>query len=376
MSNRENRRAERSTNRRPVSKTQIKRGNLIAALVFLIPVLLCAGLVWHAQASNLSTPANASAPASGDTQSDPASSGDVPTVAQPTQTAPDNQAVTPAKPKKETYLELDMSRGKGLFTAWRIEPSDKAVVIERGDHKKVGLIGEVRQGDVINMNQGLTALVTKAEKYTDPHPDADSKPDADGNVAERVIGWSKHITDTLLDLRTTDEDVITTPEHPFFVHSKGWVKAGALHPGDQIETESADKLVTVVSTEVEHKRQAVYNLDVEKTHTFYVGKDKLLVHNGDCVPEIPEKAWWGTGKAPTQVTPGTRSLEGQYINDFNGRVEPWQAHYDEYGRMIGRTDYNAGNIAHGIPDTHYHSYGYNNGIPYPIANHAPGVFVP
>jgi len=36
-----------------------------------------------------------------------------------------------------------------------------------------------------------------------------------------------------------------------------------------------------------------------------------------------------------------------------GRVEPWTAHYDEYGRLIGRTDYNAGNLAEGIPDTHY-----------------------
>lgn len=60
------------------------------------------------------------------------------------------------------------------------------------------------------------------------------------------------------------------------------------------------------------------------------------------------------GKAPTQVSPGTTSLDGQYVNDL-GRVEPWTAHYDEYGRLVGRTDYNAGNEAQGIPDTHYHT---------------------
>ncbi|XXY17422.1 PAAR-like domain-containing protein [Sorangium sp. So ce216] len=68
------------------------------------------------------------------------------------------------------------------------------------------------------------------------------------------------------------------------------------------------------------------------------------------------------GKAPQQVTPGTRMLEGQYVNDV-GRVEPWKAYYDQYGRQIGRTDYNAGNKAQKIPDVHYHEYEYNKKYP-------------
>ena len=61
------------------------------------------------------------------------------------------------------------------------------------------------------------------------------------------------------------------------------------------------------------------------------------------------------GDAPNQVTPGIRALGGQHVND-RGRVEPWVANYDEYGRLIARTDYNAGNQAQGIPSTHYHTY--------------------
>ena len=71
------------------------------------------------------------------------------------------------------------------------------------------------------------------------------------------------------------------------------------------------------------------------------------------------------GKGPKQVTPGTRTLEGVYVND-KGRVEPWKAYYDEYGRQIGRTDYNAGNKAQGIPDTHYHKYAPDTKIPSPF----------
>jgi len=66
-----------------------------------------------------------------------------------------------------------------------------------------------------------------------------------------------------------------------------------------------------------------------------------------------------SNKAPYQVTPGTRQLNGQYVNGM-GRVEPWTAYYDEYGRLIARTDYNAGNKSAGIPNIHYHTYEWSN----------------
>lgn len=43
------------------------------------------------------------------------------------------------------------------------------------------------------------------------------------------------------------------------------------------------------------------------------------------------------------------------------QAQPWKAYYDEYGRLIGRTDYNAENKAVGIPDTHYHTYEWGPG---------------
>lgn len=82
-----------------------------------------------------------------------------------------------------------------------------------------------------------------------------------------------------------------------------------------------------------------------------------------------------TADAPKQVsTPGTRVLQGQHVNDL-GRVEPWTAHYDEYGRLIGRTDFNAGNRAAGIPDTHFHTYEWGRGKnPLETGKHLPGEF--
>ncbi|MFC5404400.1 RHS repeat-associated core domain-containing protein [Cohnella soli] len=81
-------------------------------------------------------------------------------------------------------------------------------------------------------------------------------------------------------------------------------------------------------------------------------------------------------KALNQVTPGTRELSGQYIDDL-GRVQPWKAYYDEYGRLIARTGYNAGNKAQGIPDTHYHTYQWGPGkTPYESGSHIEGEYKP
>lgn len=60
------------------------------------------------------------------------------------------------------------------------------------------------------------------------------------------------------------------------------------------------------------------------------------------------------------MTPGITTKTGQHIND-HGRVEPWVAHYDVRGRLVGRTDYNAGNKTEGIPSTHHHKYEYGPG---------------
>ncbi len=43
------------------------------------------------------------------------------------------------------------------------------------------------------------------------------------------------------------------------------------------------------------------------------------------------------------------------------RIEPWEAHYDQYGRQIGRTDYNAGNPVENIPPIHFHAYKFGPG---------------
>lgn len=55
-----------------------------------------------------------------------------------------------------------------------------------------------------------------------------------------------------------------------------------------------------------------------------------------------------------------------------GRVQPWKAYYDEYGRI----DYNAANKAAGIPDTHYHTYEWGPGkTPLETGSHIEGEYI-
>jgi hypothetical protein len=83
------------------------------------------------------------------------------------------------------------------------------------------------------------------------------------------------------------------------------------------------------------------------------------------------------GEAPLQVQPGVRNLTGYKIETSGAapRVQPWTASYDQYGRLIGRTDFNAANPAVGIPDTHYHTYQWGTGMnPLETGSHLPGEY--
>ncbi|GAA1750476.1 hypothetical protein GCM10009747_04780 [Agromyces humatus] len=75
--------------------------------------------------------------------------------------------------------------------------------------------------------------------------------------------------------------VVATDGHPFWVPEIGrWVDAGDLLPGDWLST-SAGTLVQVTAVAHDHREQAVHNLTVADTHTYYVaaGADAVLVHN-------------------------------------------------------------------------------------------------
>ena len=80
----------------------------------------------------------------------------------------------------------------------------------------------------------------------------------------------------------------TTEEHPFWTPDLGWAVAQGLRPGAALRTEAGEAVVVGVRFTTE--RRTVYNFEVEGLHSYLVGEDGVLVHNGkpDCFHDLPE----------------------------------------------------------------------------------------
>jgi RHS repeat-associated protein len=69
-----------------------------------------------------------------------------------------------------------------------------------------------------------------------------------------------------------------TGDHPFYVRHSGWTRAVDLLPGDEIFTSLGGWLKVSGGTWTD-RRTTVYNLEVDGTHTYFVGQLQAWVHN-------------------------------------------------------------------------------------------------
>lgn len=98
-----------------------------------------------------------------------------------------------------------------------------------------------------------------------------------------VTSTNVHTDTTIRTLTVADDQIETTPNHRFFT-PLGWREAGALQPGDRLLTASGYARPIQAITDRQEAR-AMYNLEVETAHTYFVGEGQWLVHNscGDLV---------------------------------------------------------------------------------------------
>ena len=76
------------------------------------------------------------------------------------------------------------------------------------------------------------------------------------------------------------EEIVTTVDHPFYVNSRGFVKAGELAIGDELLDPNKNiLLVENFDVELTEEPVKVYNFEVEDFHTYHVGRLGVLVHN-------------------------------------------------------------------------------------------------
>lgn len=87
-----------------------------------------------------------------------------------------------------------------------------------------------------------------------------------------------------LRLRAPAGDIVTfhvTDDHPWKVEGQGWVETVDLKVDQRIDTATGADMV-VVGRSLTTQVAPTYNLSVADLNTFFVGKDKVWVHNGGC----------------------------------------------------------------------------------------------
>mgnify|MGYP004575777093 CR=1 FL=1 len=79
-----------------------------------------------------------------------------------------------------------------------------------------------------------------------------------------------------------DEVIESTNKHPYYIKSKGWTEARYLQIGD-ILINSEGKEIEIENIETVkydgNELKKVYNIEVNNNHNYFVGENKVLVHN-------------------------------------------------------------------------------------------------
>jgi hypothetical protein len=88
----------------------------------------------------------------------------------------------------------------------------------------------------------------------------------------------------LVEIRFSDSSIASTYGHPFWVVGKGWRVAGHLKPGDRLRALDRDLVVEHIE---ELPPREVYNLLVSDLATYFVGSQRLLVHDDSRVTGAP-----------------------------------------------------------------------------------------
>ena len=86
--------------------------------------------------------------------------------------------------------------------------------------------------------------------------------------------------DELVHVSVNGEEIITTPNHPFYVPKLGWTSAIKLRAGDILVLSNGEYvIVEAIQHEILESPVKVYNFEVEDFHTYFVGESSVLVHN-------------------------------------------------------------------------------------------------
>jgi hypothetical protein len=128
--------------------------------------------------------------------------------------------------------------------------------------------------DLPEMGAVGDAVVVSVEPCPDPGP----KPHPDCRL---VTGTFRHASADIVDVHVAglEEPIGTTSNHRFWSEDRqAFIEAGELRPGENLRT-AAGTLRQVARITPRPGTEAVYNLEVDVEHVYYVSAGGVLVHN-------------------------------------------------------------------------------------------------
>ena len=134
-------------------------------------------------------------------------------------------------------------------------------------------------GTLVLTTAGLLAI----EKINPGDKVISTDPDTLETSEKTVLETYVRKVDKLVHLVINGEEVITTDNHPFYVQCRGFIEAGRLLVGDKLVSVNGDDLL-IEKYKIEEFEISVnvYNFQVENSHTYFVGRNTVWVHNTEC----------------------------------------------------------------------------------------------
>ena len=135
------------------------------------------------------------------------------------------------------------------------------------------------QGGTINLEVTEAGLAGRARVVSlSDDVTVDSRTAYGAIVTATIRHENASVIELVLEGDETDP-LGVTPNHPLYSADRdAWVPAGEFEVGERVETQDG-VTATVTSIRDEGRRETVYNLEVHRAQTYYVGEQKLLAHN-------------------------------------------------------------------------------------------------
>lgn len=130
-----------------------------------------------------------------------------------------------------------------------------------------------------------------------------------------------------MHLTISDEEIVTTDNHPFYVQGRDFIEAGNLLVENKLVSVNGDDLtIEDYHIELTEEPVSVYNFQVEDFHTYFVGNCTVWVHNNNKACPVPEPRKSEKHKTadgePLTYKSNSKHTPGQGGNRSDAGIEP------------------------------------------------------